>query len=104
MNNDWIAEIAQDISIESLPESYQVIAGIIGIENTLKLSRHIGGMDFYFRKIDSLLLQKRDEKIRTEFNGFNHRELARKYGLTETWIREILRKKPVYEQAGLFDE
>ena len=90
--------------MECLPESYQVIAGIIGMENTLKLSKYVGGMSLYFRKIDGLLLQKRDEKIRAEFTGSNQRELARKYGLTETWIREILKKKPVYEQACLFDD
>ena len=36
----------------------------------------------------------RDRAIRAEFTGTNHRELARKYGLTVVWIRAILDQSP----------
>ena len=102
MTKDWVAEIAAEIAIDDLPESYQAVAEIIGKELTLKLGRHLGGAGFYFRKIDAMLLYKRDEKIRAAFKGDNQKELAREYDLTERQIRNILQSKhPV--QTGLFD-
>lgn len=90
MSNAWLAEIIDNIRIEDLPESYQTVAEIIGKENTIKLARHLGGVPVYFPKLDTLIQRKRDERIRQEFNGVNHRDLARKYDLTERWIREIV--------------
>lgn len=100
---DWVAEIAATIAIEELPESYQAVAEIIGKDNTLKLAHHLGGAGFYFRKLDAMLLYKRDERIRAEFTGANQKELARDYNLTERQIRNILRSKP-FVQPGLFDD
>ena len=99
---DWVAKIAAGISIENLPESYQGVAEIVGVADTLKLASHLGGAGFYFRKLDSMLLHKRDEQIRVEFTGANHKELAREYDLTEMQIRNILKQKH-FVQADLFD-
>ncbi len=101
MKGEWLKEIAAEMTTESLPECYQDIAEIIGVEATLSLSEYLGGTRFYFRKLDGLLMDKRDERIRKEFTGFNHLELARRYGLTETRIRDILRGK--LQQGKLFE-
>jgi Mor family transcriptional regulator len=101
---DWLADIAAEIPIESLPREYQVVAELIGMENALKLAQHIGGGRIYYPKIETLLRDKRDERIRAEFTGCNHRDLARKYALTETWIREIVQRKPPDETANLFED
>ena len=101
---DWLSIIAADIAIESLPREYQVVAEIIGMENALKLAQHIGGGRIYYPKIESLMRDARDARIRAEFTGGNHRDLARKYSLTETWIREIVQRKPADVTADLFDE
>jgi len=69
----------------------------------LKLSQHLGGLYFYYPQLDSLLRNKRDERIQKEFTGSNHRDLARKYNLTESWIRIIVQRKPAYEQADMFN-
>jgi Mor family transcriptional regulator len=103
MTKDWVAKIAAEMPIDDLPESYQAVAEIIGKDLTFKLARHLGGAGFYFRKLDSLLLSRRDEKIRANFTGVNQRELAREYDLTERQIRNILRSKPP-EQTKLFEE
>ena len=104
MTGDWITEIASGISIKNLPTEYQVVAEIIGMENALRLAQHIGGGRIYYPKIESLLRDKRDERIRAEFTGCNHRELARKYALTETWVREIVQRKPPDVTADMFVE
>lgn len=87
--SEWLKEI----SINDLPEIYQEVARIVGIENALRLSEHLSGQLIYFPKLDGIMRVKRDKAIRQEFNGSNVRGLARKYGLTERQARNIVRKK-----------
>lgn len=102
MADNWLEEIAAEMTVDNLPESYQQIAEIVGIENALKLADHLGGLYFYYPQLDSLLRAKRDERIQKEFTGNNHRELARKYNLSESWIRNIVQRKPALEQTEIF--
>ena len=99
--DEWITRIVAEITIEDLPESYREIAGIVGVENAVKLSEYLGGLVFYFPQLEGMLRRKRDARIKKEFNGANHKDLARKYGLTERWIREIVDSKPRYDQLSL---
>jgi Mor family transcriptional regulator len=100
--SDGLKEIAATMSIDELPESYQPVAEIVGVEGALRLAKHLGGLYFYYPRLDSLLRDKRDAQIRAEFTGCNHRDLARKYALTESWIREIVQRKPAFEQTDIF--
>ena len=61
-------------------------------------------------KIESLEKTVRDELIKEEFDGSNYKELALKYGLTETWIRNIvldkakeIKARPIDGQMNLTD-
>lgn len=92
--SDLINEMAAEIPIESLSEDLQAVAEIFGIEGALRLSQHFGGMSIYIPKIDKLIRDRRDIRIRNEFTGVNHRELAHKYHMTETAIRKIVRAGP----------
>ena len=91
---DLISEIATEIPVESLSEDLQGVAEIFGIEGALRLTQRFGGMTIYIPKIDKLRRYRRDIRIRNEFTGINHRELARKYHMTETAIRKIVRAGP----------
>ena len=81
-----------DLKVDELPETYQEMSKIIGVANTVKLALHYGGLPFYFLKIDSILQKRRDEKIQTEFDGGNYKDLARKYKLSEIHISRIVKK------------
>lgn len=96
-DGEWV----KDIKIEELPVSYQDVAGLIGVENAVKLSKHLGGLPYYFPKINGLIEQKRNEMIRKEFKGSNYRDLAKKYHLTEVWIRQIVDHKKEDKQIEL---
>jgi len=102
MPNDWLKEIAAEMTLESLPAAYQELAHVVGIDGALRLSSYLGGMAIYYPKLDALIQRLRDDRIRAEFNGSNHRELARKYDLTERWIREIVQQKSSDTQTSLF--
>jgi Mor family transcriptional regulator len=96
-------EWMQDINPEDLPEPYFEISKLIGLENTLKLADRYQGTGIYLPKLDGVIRKIRDEKIKKEFNGGNYRELARKYGLTEVWVRQITGDCHNENQATLFD-
>lgn len=100
---DWTEVVSRQLSVEDLPLSYQEIAGIIGVENAVKLSGALGGLAYYFPQLETVLRKKRDEMIRREFTGANHRALAKKYNLSEVWIREIVEAKTIENQPSLFE-
>ena len=102
----WMSKIVDRIVVEDLPESYRDIAMIIGVENAVKLSGLLGGLAYYFPQLDKMLRKKRDELIRSEFTGANHKPLAVKYGLSEVWIRTIVQRPrsieaPVIQKRGM---
>lgn len=80
----------QKIQFEDLPPDFQDLAAEICFEATVKLIESRGGEGLYIPKPEKVLRAARDRAIRREFDGTNHRELARKYGLTVTWIRAIV--------------
>lgn len=81
-----------DIELGDLPFTYQQIARVIGIENSIKLGKELGGEQFYLPKLDICLSRVRERKIVEEFHGDNYRELGRKYGVTSFWVRKIIQK------------
>lgn len=94
-----------DITVEDLPESYQEMAGLIGIENTLKLAAHYCKQGFYFLGLEPLIQRKKEAYIRRHFTGGNHGELARGTGYSERWVYEILKNGKTDErQHELFEQ
>lgn len=90
MIRGWLEQVAIEMVPDDLPEAYRAVARVVGVENALKLSEELGGLPFYFPKIGTLISKKRDAYIRREFTGANYKELARKYALTEAWVRRIV--------------
>lgn len=96
--------------MDQLDEEQKALAGLIGMEAFRSLVRAFNGTPLYIPKIESVEKPVRDKLIRDEFDGRNYRELAHKYGLTETWIRNIvldkareIRRKPIDGQMSLED-
>lgn len=83
-------ELSKDLTIEMLPEGlYKDIADAIGTENFYKLTEVVGGATVYIPKPESIVRPVRDARIKEEFNGYNHLELARRYNVTERWVRQL---------------
>ena len=98
----------EEIRLEDLSEGQQEVAALIGPENFRKLMEVCGGAYLSIPKTDRLERMERNERIRAEFDGYNFRELARKYDLTEITIRSIvsdkvreLRARPMDGQLSL---
>ena len=99
MKQDWMKEL----TLEMIPQEYRDIAEIIGVDKFLQLAEHAGGTSPYIPKKERILIPIRDQKIRNEYTGYNVRELARKYNLSEQWIREICKDDILEGQINLFE-
>lgn len=97
-------ELSKDLRLEMLPEGlYRDIAEAIGPENFVKLAEIIGGATVYIPKPESIVRPVRDARIKQEFNGYNHLELARRYSVTERWVRQICGDGNLEGQVSLLD-
>ncbi|MEF2968342.1 Mor transcription activator family protein [Paenibacillus sp. M1] len=97
--DEWV----NDLDIEMIPDAYREFAELIGVIGFYKLAQAFGGSTIYIPKADTILRPARDHHIKQEFNGYNHAELARKYDLTEKWIREICGPGHHKDQMTIFD-
>ena len=103
-------DLLEMVQMENLDEEQKVLAELIGLEAFKSLVRAFNGTSIYIPKIESLAKTVRDELIKEEFDGSNYKELALKYGLTETWIRNIvldkakeIKARPIDGQMNLTD-
>lgn len=97
---DWIKEI----TIADVPKSFHGLVEAIGIEATYQLAVAYPGMGIYVPKPEALVEKKRNEMICRDVRIIGYRETARKYNLTEVWIRQIAdHKKDDLTQIPMFD-
>lgn len=92
-----------ELKLDDIEEPYKTMAADIGIENLLKLSKQFGGMSIYIPKPDTLLRQAKHAQIKKEFNGYNYAYLARKYNLSEKWVRNICGDDFPKGQMSIYD-
>ena len=96
------------VQMSDLDEEQQQVAELIGLDNYKRLVNVFGGLSIYIPKADAWERMARDEQIRAEFDGYNFKELAGRYGLTEVRIRSIVsemrevRARPMDGQQSLF--
>lgn len=95
-------DMLKELTPEMLPGFYGQIARAIGAEAFYRLAETTGGTTVYIPKPESILRPVRDRRIREEFNGYNHRALADKYGVTERWVRALCGDGRVEGQLDMF--
>lgn len=101
---EWFEELKEDdINIEDLDDRYKNIAEQVGIKNFIKLIKEVGGINYYVPKIDTFLKGVRNKKIKQDYNGYNLKELSKKYNLTQRQIRNIVKEIEPGRQLSLFE-
>lgn len=96
-------ELLGETTIEDISERYQPLVKIIGLERLAELAEYAQGDALYIPKTDSIVAPARNRRIKKEWNGYNVRELADKYGLTPNRIRSILKDEQLLGQMSIFD-
>jgi len=98
-------DLWKELTFEMLPDNtWRHVAEEIGLENFCKMLNIAGGATLYVPQLESLLRPVRDAHIKSEFNGWNDLELARKYGITERLVRSVCGPGNVEGQIDLFSE
>lgn len=77
---------------EDLPESLGDIIDTIGIENVKELIKLAGGGNVYIPSENSVVKSFRNKLIKENFDG-NYKDLARRFGITEMQVRNIINYK-----------
>lgn len=82
---------SEKIKGEYLSGIYSEIATLLGIDAALKLHADYKGQQVFF----PMELFSKDfikSQIVAEYDGYNVKQLATKYGYTEKWVRKILKE------------
>ncbi|MEG2789015.1 MAG: Mor transcription activator family protein [Romboutsia sp.] len=82
-----------DLKISDLPPQFENIANRLGIDKAKWLFEEFGGTSVYFPTEKMIYKESRDREILSQFNGFNIKELASKYNMSESYVRAIIRHK-----------
>jgi Mor family transcriptional regulator len=80
------------LKLSDLPPQFENIAMRLGIEKTKALFEEFGGTSVYFPTEKMIYKDARDREIISQFNGFNHKELAVKYDMSESYVRSIINR------------
>ena len=83
---EWLRQVRPG----DLPEVYQEMAEVIGVEATVHLARTFSGTSVYFPKLERALLALRNQAIRREFDGANIKLLSRRWNLSARHVRQIV--------------
>ena len=86
----WMKQVRrEDLGSEMLRELEETI----GLEATLQLVATYSGMVIYIPKMETVGRGLRDREICREYNGENARTLAKRYGVSESWVRRVANER-----------
>lgn len=104
-------QLVNELTLDDLEGEQRALAECLGLAAYRRLLLMYAGSTFTVRMPDTVTIPLRNKRIRSEFNGYNWGELARKYNLHEKTIRNIvsgeisrIRAEPMDGQASLFDD
>lgn len=81
------------LQLADLDEEQRQLAELIGIDNYIKLIKTYGGLQLYVPKAHYYELADRNRRINDEYNGYNAKLIAQKYGIAENTVYVIVRDK-----------
>lgn len=103
---DLLIDLAQHIAVAltELAALEAENAEQLGREIADRMAGHWGGQNIYFPMGLSYKLSQRDHVIFAEFDGVNHSDLARKFGVSLQWIYKIVKAIKKEEMAKRQDD
>jgi Mor family transcriptional regulator len=80
-----------NIKCEYLNGAYSELANLLDIEAVLKIHSAYRGQQITF-PVQLFSKEFLKKQIVDEYNGYNIKQLATKYGYSEKWVRQILKE------------
>jgi len=84
-------DLLKEVTMDDLPEDWQFIAELCGLENAIKIIANFYG-DTLYTPVRTLTANIRNKYITKHFNGDNAKELAVKFGITIRTVYRIAKK------------
>ena len=69
---------------------YDTMLELVGIENTVKIINEFGGSQVSFSMMKNVTVGYIRGKIIQEFTGYNYMELAKKYDVSNSYVRKVI--------------
>ena len=107
---ELLIELAQHVAsiIKEVLEIDPAIADQIGEAAASRMMRVWGGQSVYLPMGVTWKASQRDREMFREFNGRNHHDLARKFGVSLQWVYNVVKRVRKEEQermqGKLFDD
>lgn len=87
-----LTDLAKHVEEELAKQMPLANARQVGIDVARRISQAWGGSVIYMPRGILFKLSERDIQIWRDFTGNNHQALARKYGVSEQWVYQIVKK------------
>ena len=92
VNESWIRDLHIEKSEKQfLPWHVAQMLDAIGLNATVDILKLFGGLNLHIPKLSSTFAYWRNKAIQEQFDGSNHRELAKEFGISEKYCKDILR-------------
>ena len=86
--------ILKEIQLEDLSEGVKDLVYVLGMDIFLEVINHCGGGYIYLPSKSSIIRNTRNRLIRKDFiKGLSHIQIANKYNISDTQVRNILKVK-----------
>jgi Mor family transcriptional regulator len=99
----WLLEEPRERVMAELPRQVQELVELVGLELAVRILVRFRGQSIYIPQCEWTFKQLRNDRIRREFTGANHAELARRYSLTVSRLYEILGRRESHTQIDMFE-
>ena len=87
-------DILKEIQLEDLSDGVKDLVYVLGMDIFLEVINHCGGGYIYLPSKSSIIRNTRNRLIRKDFlKGLSHIQIANKYNISDTQVRNILKVK-----------
>lgn len=93
-------ELLNALTVDDLEEQYRAIARAVGLDGLKKLCDHFGGSSIYIPQRRKLIENRRETAIYREYDGNNIKQLAARYGVSESTVYNIVRDRLITKKGG----
>ena len=93
-------ELLNALTVDDLEEQYRAIARAVGLDGLKRLCNHFGGSSIYIPQIRKLIENRRETAIYREYDGANIKQLAARYGVSESTVYNIVRDRLATKKGG----
>lgn len=84
-------KILEFIRVDDVPQGCKDLVEIFGMDTFISLVEYCGGSNVYIPSKGATVKKARNRIMREVFDGGNYREVAKKFGITELQVRNIIK-------------